>query len=42
MPTPPIGSQGAVGRPSRASAEKGQLIYERYRIAVRTALTRSS
>lgn len=42
MPTPPAGSQGAVGRPSEATAEKGRLIYERYRIAVRTALARSS
>ena len=41
MPTPPPGSQGAVGRPSRATAEKGRLIYERYRVALRTALTRS-
>jgi creatinine amidohydrolase len=39
IPTPPVGSQGAVGRPTRASAEKGRLIYERYRLAVRTALT---
>jgi creatinine amidohydrolase len=41
MPTPPAGSRGAVGRPSRATAEKGGLIYERYRVAVRTALTRT-
>jgi creatinine amidohydrolase len=41
MPTPPPGSQGAVGRPSRATAEKGRLIYDRYRVALRTALTRS-
>ena len=40
MPTPPSGSQGAVGRPSRANAEKGRLIYERYRVAVRIALGR--
>lgn len=40
MPTPPAGSQGAVGRPTRASAEKGGRVYERYRTAVRTALTR--
>jgi creatinine amidohydrolase len=38
IPGAPAGSQGAVGRPSRASAEKGRLIYERYRLAVRTAL----
>ena len=41
MPTPPAGSQGAVGRPTRASAEKGRRVYDRYRIAVRTALTRA-
>lgn len=40
MPTPPAGSQGAVGRPTRASAEKGLRLYERYRTAIRTALTR--
>jgi creatinine amidohydrolase len=40
MPTPPAGSQGAVGRPTRASAEKGAKVYERYRVAVRTALSR--
>jgi len=42
MPTPPPQSRGAVGRPSRASAEKGRLIYERYRMAVRAALVRSA
>jgi creatinine amidohydrolase len=42
MPAPPVGSQGAVGRPSRANAEKGRKIYERYRIAVRMALSRSA
>lgn len=41
MPTPPPGSQGAVGRPSRATTEKGRDIYERYRVAVRTALARA-
>ena len=40
VPTPPSGSQGSVGRPSRATAEKGLRIYERYRTAVRTGLTR--
>jgi creatinine amidohydrolase len=39
IPTPPVGSQGAVGSPTRASAEKGRLVYERYRLAVRAALT---
>ena len=38
IPSAPPGSQGAVGRPSHASPEKGRLIYERYRLAVRTAL----
>ena len=42
MPTPPPGSQGAVGRPSHANAEKGRLVYERYRVALRTALTREA
>jgi creatinine amidohydrolase len=42
VPTPPSGSYGAVGRPSRASAEKGRQVYERYRVAVRTALTREA
>jgi creatinine amidohydrolase len=41
VPTPPPGSQGAIGRPSRASAEKGRQVYERYRVALRTALTRA-
>jgi len=41
MPIPPAGSRGAVGRPSCASAEKGREIYERYRQAVRAALTRT-
>jgi len=40
MPTPPEGSQGAVGRPTVASADKGRRIYERYRTAVRTVLVR--
>ena len=42
MPTPPPGSQGSVGRATRATAEKGLRIYERYRTAVRAALTRTA
>lgn len=38
MPTPPAGSRGVVGRPSKASAEKGEAIYRRYFTAVRSAL----
>jgi creatinine amidohydrolase len=41
VPTPPAGSRGAVGRSSSANAEKGRLLYERYLVAVRAALTRS-
>lgn len=40
MPTPPDGSQGAVGRPSLGTAEKGRLVYGRYLAATRAALTR--
>lgn len=40
MPTPPPGSQGAVGRASLGTADKGRRIYARYRAAVRSALTR--
>ena len=38
VPTPPPDSQGAVGRPSLASAEKGRLIYGRYLDGVRKAI----
>jgi creatinine amidohydrolase len=40
MPTPPAGSPGFVGRPDLATAEKGRLIYERYRAALRSVLGR--
>ena len=40
MPTPPAGSQGSVGRASKATAEKGRRVYARYRAAVRAALER--
>ena len=38
VPTPPPDSEGAVGRPSLASAEKGRLIHERYLAGVRRAV----
>lgn len=38
VPTPPPGSEGAVGRPSRATAEKGARIFERYLEGVRRAV----
>lgn len=38
VPTPPPSSEGAVGRPSRASAETGRRIYERYVDGVRRAM----
>lgn len=41
MPTPPTASQGSVGRPSLASADKGARIYRRYRVGLETALQRS-
>lgn len=40
MPTPPVSSQGTVGRASLASAEKGRRIYRRFRAALRAALSR--
>jgi creatinine amidohydrolase len=42
IPTAPAGSQGTVGTPTRANAEKGRLIYERYRLALRAALTQTA
>ena len=41
VPTPPPGSDGTVGRPSRGSAETGRLIYERYLDGVRRAIQES-
>lgn len=38
VPTPPPSSEGAVGRPSRASAETGRRIYQRYVEGVRKAM----
>ncbi len=38
LPTPPPGSSGTIGHPSRASARKGQLLFERYRSVLREAL----
>jgi creatinine amidohydrolase len=40
MPTPPGGSSGTVGRPTRASAEKGEQIFRRYVRGVEVALAR--
>ncbi len=39
IPTPPPESGGVVGRPSRASREKGRAIFERYVDALATALS---
>jgi creatinine amidohydrolase len=39
VPTPPPGSAGTVGRPSRASAEIGRRLYERYLEGVRKAVS---
>lgn len=38
QPTPPAGSDGVVGYPSRATAEKGRLIYDRYLDTCRSIL----
>lgn len=42
VPTPPPESEGAVGRPSRASAEKGRLIFQRFLDGARRAVDESS
>ena len=39
VPTPPPDSEGAMGRPSLATAERGRLIYRRYLEGVRRAVT---
>jgi len=38
MPTPPKGSSGSVGRATAATAEKGQLLYQRFLAAMLVAL----
>jgi creatinine amidohydrolase len=38
MPTPSAGSTGAIGRADLATAEKGRMIYERYRAALGAVL----
>jgi creatinine amidohydrolase len=40
MPTPPPGSQGVLGRPTLATAEKGRAVFERWLEAVRGVLDR--
>lgn len=40
VPTPPPGSSGILGTPSRATAEKGQAVYIRYITALREILSR--
>lgn len=40
MPRAPAGSQGALGRPSLATADKGRAVFERWLEAVRERLTR--
>ncbi len=42
QPTPPPGSGGVVGSPSRADAERGRLVYERYLETCRSILSDSS
>lgn len=42
MPTPPTGLSGTFGRPSRASAERGQAIYRRYLERIRAAVLPTS
>jgi creatinine amidohydrolase len=41
MPTAPAGSQGVLGRPTLASAEKGRAVFERWIEAVRGVLERA-
>ncbi len=40
MPTPPEGSQGVVGHPSRGTAAKGEAVFRRYVRALAAALER--
>jgi creatinine amidohydrolase/Fe(II)-dependent formamide hydrolase-like protein len=40
MPTAPAGSQGVIGRPTLATAEKGRALFERWVEAVLTVLKR--
>jgi len=40
MPTAPAGSQGVIGRPTLATAEKGRALFERWVAAVLTVLRR--
>lgn len=42
MATPPNGSSGVFGHPSRATAEKGRAIYRRYLDKIRVAVLRHS
>lgn len=42
VPTPPEGSEGAVGRPTLASAEKGAAVFQRYVGALSGALARDA
>jgi creatinine amidohydrolase/Fe(II)-dependent formamide hydrolase-like protein len=40
MPTAPAGSQGVLGRPTLATAEKGRVVFERWVAAVVGVLAR--